>query len=326
MHYSLLLALALYSICSPLCRAEDPTVLRGHDTAVRVVRFSPDDKLLATGSFDGQVIIFDSATWKAIKTFPKDTGVDLAFSPDGGAIAFSGAVILPKETIGKIKVWDLHTQSFRFTVTIPGGGTCVAFAPDGKSIASGSGYQETDVKLWDAITGTEQATLKGHKTLVTAIAYSPDRKFLATGDKSGIVKLWDPATKKLIKTIESYSRAAQELAFSPDSKVLAVGHEFDINTRKPHLKLWKIPTFEESAALESSAVRIHPVSFSPKGKYLAAGGDASLAIWDLALKKQHSVLRGHADFIWSVSYSPVGGMIATGGNDHTVRVWHAPKE
>ena len=79
---------------------------------------------------------------------------------------------------------------------------CVAFSPDGKTLASGS--EDKTIKLWDVATGKEQATLKGHTEWVKSVAFSPDGKTLASGSGDSTIKLWDVATGKEQATLKGH--------------------------------------------------------------------------------------------------------------------------
>src|SRR4051794_2330707 len=73
----------------------------------------------------------------------------------------------------------------------------VAFNPDGRTLASGSGGPGWgEIKLWDVATGKEQATLQGHTRSVFSVAFSPDGKTLASRDFDHTIKLWHLATRK----------------------------------------------------------------------------------------------------------------------------------
>ena len=93
----------------------------------------------------------------------------------------------------------------------------VAFSPDGRRIAS-AGDDET-VKVWDAATGQEILTLKGHTGDVPSVAFSPDGKRLASASTDGTVKLWDATTGQETLTLKGHTGCRTSVAFSPDGIV-----------------------------------------------------------------------------------------------------------
>src|SRR5262249_19636426 len=121
---------------------------------------------------------------------------------------------------GTLRLWDVVTgKELR-----PFGGHSrgvghVAFAPDGKTLASGS-WDRTG-RLWQPTTGQELRLLKGHEDWITAVAFAPDGKTLATADRESL-RLWQ-ATGKLLRQIPGTQGDLTALAFSSDGKTLLTG-------------------------------------------------------------------------------------------------------
>ena len=78
----------------------------------------------------------------------------------------------------------------------------VAFSPDGKRLATGS--EESNVKIWNAQTGKELMTLRGHERPVNSVAFSPDGKRLASGSDDKLAKIWETQTGKELMTLPGH--------------------------------------------------------------------------------------------------------------------------
>jgi WD40 repeat protein len=117
----------------------------------------------------------------------------------------------------------------------------VAFAADGRTLASGS-YDRT-VKLWEAATRKELATLRGHTGPVRSVAFAPDGRTLASGGGGfSVVKLWEVATRKELAILGRWHEAGvYSVAFAPDGRTLASGGGDGT------VRLWFAATEEEVA-------------------------------------------------------------------------------
>jgi len=284
--------------------------LRGHRDWVNSVAVSPDERILASGSEDNTIKLWDINTGKILRTFKKgwwQKGHEgpvrtVIFSPDGHFFV-SGS------DDNTIKFWELKTGKVRRILV--GNGLWVralAFSPDGRILASES---ET-IKLWEVKTGKTLFTLNGKNT----IAFSPDGRILASGGANNAITLWEVDTAKEIETLKKHGNAVTTLAFSPDGSILASGSEDDT------IKLWDLSTGKQRCTLVGHEHSVFSVVFHPDGQTLtSASGDDTIKHWDIETGKEIYTLYGHDCTVNSIAFSPNGRILVSASNDKTIKLW-----
>ena len=154
----------------------------------------------------------------------------------------------------------------------------LAFAPDGKTVAVGSGNGvggDGHVRVVDPATATVLHTFPGPKgEQIWSVAFSPDGKTLASGSFLGTITLRDRETWKVLREWKAEG-SLRSLAFSPDGKTVAAAVDRDI-------QIWDTTTGLLARTLTGHGNWVIHIAFSPDGKTLASGSsDRTVKLWPL---------------------------------------------
>lgn len=290
--------------------------LQGHSRSVYSIAFSPDGQILASGSADATVKLWNLFSFQEITTLRGHTSSIRTI-----AISSCNQILASGSTDATIKLWNL--QSREEICTLQGHNhlvNTVAISPDGQILASGS--DDCTVKLWDLHNYQEICTLQGHSDAVLSIDISPDGKMLASGSADGTIKLWDLQNRQEILCFGEDLGCVYGLRFWQQQEILASthGNRIILKHLKTNISVDIVPGYTSIAA-------------SPDGNILAAGG-RMIRMWDLTkdqmirmfeLNEGQNSFPYHSDYIYSVAFSPNGQMIASASRDSTIKLWGIPQ-
>jgi WD40 repeat protein len=327
---------------------------QAHTDNAFTLAFSPDERTLATGSWDGAVKMWDLQSGALLWTsWHTDLILSVAFAPDGHTLASGGNDAM-------IRLWDVLTGKHVQTLVSQGGAVysvawssdgsllasgCfdggiqlwqmqgsrpatraktlvghtnwvhgLAFAPDGTRLASAS--WDSTVKLWDVTSGHVCQTLTEHTQRVYSVAWSPDGRTVASASLDKTIWLWDVAQNRYRAALHGHTAAVYDLAFTPDSSNLVSGSEDST------LRVWDVTGGQCIRTIEGYAVSFYDLAWSPDGQLLAsAGSDSQVTLWEVTDEMRPRGLRGHNWIVYGVAWSPDGQLLASSGWDNAIRLW-----
>lgn len=293
-------------------RTESGSVLKsyaGHTDKVDSLAANSDGTLLATGSQDRTVRIWDISTGKTLWTFQGHLGgvTAVAIRPDGKEVASGGED-------GAIKLWALdNSDDHRAVETAKEPLWTVAFSPDGSKFASAGA--DRVIKVYNADTAKEVGSLEGHSGAITSLTFLADNK-LASASGDALVKIWDLETNQAVDA-KGHTSAVLAVATDPDSRLLVSG-SVDRTVRAWNPADGK-PLWEWDGKSAACALAV-----SPSGKIVAVGSaDGSLTILEQTgdAVKVLSQTTAHMAGTSAVVFSPDGRQLATVGGDGITRTW-----
>jgi WD40 repeat protein len=283
--------------------------------------FSPDGKIVAIGTQDRKVQLWDVELGELKKTLlgHGSAVVAVSFSPDGRTLA-SGS------SDSTVKLWDVRTGELKSTLKdYRWDAAPVVFSPDGKLLAYSTG-QVTENKSDHSVRILDAATLEMKLTLnhvsVSSITFSPDGESLAGADWQMMdapkVFIWNTQTGNLKRTLNQ-SMPIYSIAFSSDGRTLACAGG-DQNDDKGLVVLWDTQTWKSTTL--ASGTHIWSIAFSPDSRLLAGSDSTNVKIWNIHAATLRLTIKACAAGGQSyVAFSPDGKTLAHDCAEGFVKLW-----
>lgn len=284
--------------------------LKGHTSNVLIARIAKDGRILASGSEDKTVRIWDFVTRKGIFYVTLPNGIfNVQISPDSLFIAATSSI--------NVHIINIKSQNVDYILkghigNIKG----ISFSPDGVFLAS-AGCDKV-IKVWKFAKKSLAFELPAHKNTIWSLNFSHDSKFLVSGSDDTKIKVWSIESKDLLFTLVGHEQGVATAIFSPDGKYIASGSD------DQNIIIWDFENRDIKHMLKGHSNTIWGLAYNQEGLILASGSDdTSLRMWNAETGKKIDVVAGfgHSDLVNCVKFSHDGKFIASASNDTTVKIW-----
>jgi serine/threonine-protein kinase len=277
--------------------------------------FSPDNRsLFAVAHNGGPNSLFlkrwDVLSWKE-RPFDKPLGggaPSFAFSADGKVIAGGPA--------GHYSLYDAESGKELYPLPSSLSYGCLAFAPDGNSLAFREFAGNWTIRLWDVPGNRKLGDFHGHMGAARAVAFMADGKSILSTSFDRTLRAWDVARRKQSFVSEGAKLDFLAVSFSPDRRLLVSGGNDQM------VRIWDTASGKEKLELAGHDGPVFAVAFGRQESTVASGGrDGFIRIWDLPKGTARVKLDNRETPVHALAFSPEGKLLASGDFAGVVKLW-----
>ncbi|HEV8058991.1 MAG TPA: WD40 repeat domain-containing protein [Gemmataceae bacterium] len=306
------------------------TTLFGHEHEIRCLAIDSSDRILASGSADRTIRLWNLETGRPLATctghrdwvnavnFVADRNLLVSAGRDGRLFSWRVPSGLRRRRLRRrrrpflcMSLWDRE-------------GLAVCGTADGMLF------------VWDPISGSERVSVDAHEGAVSCLAVDSQNQLCVTGGRDCRIRLWSLPEGKLRKTLTGHRHRAQQtvmpepesvlcLAISPDGALLASGGTGG------EVLLWSLPGGSLVTTIEAHVGHVTTLTFTPDSQLLVSGGaDRRIRLWHSRDGSSVTTLTDHFGEINALLASPTGDLLVSSaggglGIDRSVRLWTLPE-